>query len=161
MHKQVKSNIITSHNLSSLPTIHSHHTRSSANLNYYVPTVRLDLSKTSFNYCGPMIWNSLPKEIKNASTAQFKILLRQYLLKNYLLWPSALCNFFHINAFLYSAFKWCFLFLLPQFLPYRGYNCNVFAEWSSVPPMKLCAPCNSSDCYYVLHHNSEFDMYIL
>ena len=84
MYNQIRNNIITSNNLFSLPTIHSHDTRQSANLNYYIPPVRLNLGITAFNFCGTVVWNSLPNKIKTASTFQFKILLKQHLLKNYL-----------------------------------------------------------------------------
>ena len=84
MYNQIRNNIITSNNLFSLPTIHSHQTRQSANHNNYVPSVKLNLGKTSLRYCGPIIWNSLPNKIKDASTFQFKRLLKQHLLENYL-----------------------------------------------------------------------------
>ena len=84
MHSQVKNNVVTSDNLCSISTVHSYNTRQAANENYYVPSVHLNLGQTSFSYCGPIIWNSLPVEIKTASRFRFKTLLKRFLLQKYL-----------------------------------------------------------------------------
>jgi hypothetical protein len=70
-------------NLSTIPTIHSHNTRRNNDLNYYVPPVRSNLGKTSFSYCGPMIWNVIPKEIKTSTQYNFKPTYKKYLLQRY------------------------------------------------------------------------------
>ena len=77
-------------NIYSLSTVHSHNTRSSSSHNYFVPSVKSNLGKTSFSYYGPIAWNSLDNEIKTASKFQFKHLLKKHMLKKYLPEPPAL-----------------------------------------------------------------------
>ena len=84
MFNQIKKDSVFSQNLSSLQSVHSYRTRSSNNLNYFIPSVRSNLGKTSFSYYGPIVWNSLPNKIKRSSKYQFKFLLKSHLLKNYL-----------------------------------------------------------------------------
>ena len=62
---------------------HTHSTRSSKNNNCFIPTVRTNLGKSSINYQGPIIWNSIPKEIKSLSLYSFKKKFCSHLIKNY------------------------------------------------------------------------------
>ena len=73
MFKQVRNNNVICQNISSLSTVHSYNTRSSKS-NYFIPTVHSNLGKTSFTYYGPIIWNSIPNQIKQLS--QFKFLFK-------------------------------------------------------------------------------------
>ena len=61
---QIRNNNIVCQNLSSLPSVHSYNTKSSNNLNYFIPSVDSNLGKTSLKYYGPIVWNSLPIEIE-------------------------------------------------------------------------------------------------
>ena len=77
----------TSQNILSLSTVHSYNTRSTSKKNYFIPSVKSNIGKTSLNYYGPVIWNLLPTKIKSASEFQFKPLLKQHLLNKYLPLP--------------------------------------------------------------------------
>ena len=77
----------TSQNILSLSTVHSYNTRSISKNNYFIPSVKSNIGKTSFNFSGPVIWNLLPTKIKSASEFQFKRLLKQHLLEKYLPLP--------------------------------------------------------------------------
>ena len=83
MYNQIRKNNITCQNLSSISTVHSYSTRSSAKLNYFTPSVNSNLGKTSLKYCGPIVWNSLPGKLKTSSIFQFKRLLKKHLLEMY------------------------------------------------------------------------------
>lgn len=74
----------TFQNLNSLSTVHSHNTRSSSKNNYFLPSVKSNLGKTSFTYYGPLVWNSLPNEVRTTPKFQFKFLLKNHLLERYL-----------------------------------------------------------------------------
>ena len=84
MFNQVKNNNIICPNLSNILSLHSHSTRSSHKLNYYIPLAKTNLGKTSFEHCGPLIWNTLPSKIKDSTVFQFKSLLKKHLLNMYL-----------------------------------------------------------------------------
>ena len=59
--------------------IHNYNTRSAHNL--HAPIVRTDIRKFSIKYRGPIIWNSLPPQIKVLSNKQiFKTKLKQHLI---------------------------------------------------------------------------------
>ena len=88
MFNQIKNNNIICQNLSPVSEPHSYSTRSSHNLDYCIPRVKSNLGKTSFQFCGPLVWNSLPNEIKSSSIFQFKMRLKKHLLNSYL--PPAL-----------------------------------------------------------------------
>ena len=38
--------------------------RSETNKNFWIPQSKLEIYKNSLSYSGPVVWNSLPKEIK-------------------------------------------------------------------------------------------------
>ena len=85
IYNQIKqNNIIIIHNLTSLSDIHSYSTRSANNQNFHLPLVHSNLGKTALTYQGPIIWNSVPNNIKNSSIYQFKFLLKKHFLKSYL-----------------------------------------------------------------------------
>ena len=83
MFNQIRKNHNVSENISSLNSTHIYNTRSSYNQNYYVPSVNSNIGKTSFRYSGPLVWNSLPKNIKTSTKFQFKHLLKNHLLNIY------------------------------------------------------------------------------
>ena len=72
----------TANNLTPLTKLHSHNTRSLQNNNFYIPPVRTNLGKTSFSYNGPVIWNSLPTEVRNSTDFCFNKSLKIYLFKS-------------------------------------------------------------------------------
>ena len=84
--KLMKKQIVkyTSQNILPISTVHSHNTRSSSKQNYFIPSVKSNIGKTSFNYYGPIVWNRLPNDIKTASEFRFKYLLKKYLINQYL-----------------------------------------------------------------------------
>lgn len=83
MHKHYKNKISTSNHLTSISSIHSHNTRSMLNGNYYLPSVRTNLGKTSFCFNGPKVWNSFPDTIRNSSDFMFKRNLKKHLIEKY------------------------------------------------------------------------------
>ena len=65
--------------LHTISEIHNYNTRSSNN--YYIPKVRLDVTQKSYSYCGPMVWNNIPLDIRSVlNEATFKQKLRKYLM---------------------------------------------------------------------------------
>ena len=42
--------------------------RSFSNQNFYIPKPNISLFKNSLSYSGPVIWNTIPSDIKNSST---------------------------------------------------------------------------------------------
>ena len=50
MQKHHKEKILLSHRLTNLTHLHNHNTRSHCNMNYYLPSVRTNLGKTSFSF---------------------------------------------------------------------------------------------------------------
>ena len=38
--------------------------RSVTNMNFWIPKAKLEIYKNSLSYSGPVVWNSLPKEMK-------------------------------------------------------------------------------------------------
>ncbi len=83
MHKHYKNKTTTSNHLTGLSSIHTHNTRSMLNNNYYLPSVRTNLGKTSLYFNGPKIWNSIPNKIRNSSDFVFKRSLKKYLIGKY------------------------------------------------------------------------------
>ena len=47
--------------------VHGYNTRSSENMNLYVPKYTKEICKRSFAYKGSMLWNDLPDEVKESS----------------------------------------------------------------------------------------------
>ena len=63
-------------------TFHERKLRSSCSGNLAIPRPHLECFKKSLSYSGPKVWNSLPSDVKSAtSLANFKHMLRCHLLK--------------------------------------------------------------------------------
>ena len=62
--------------------VHNYNTRNASN--YHLPKIRTTCMKNSFFFQGPVIWNSIPPEIKSSNTLNlFKTKFKQFLLNNY------------------------------------------------------------------------------
>ena len=48
--------------------VHAQNTRSSKNIDLYVPMYAKEICKSSFAYKGSMLWNDLPDEVKESSS---------------------------------------------------------------------------------------------
>ena len=48
--------------------------RSVSNQNFYIPKPNTSLFKNSLSYSGPIIWNTIPSDIKNSSSINFFLL---------------------------------------------------------------------------------------
>ena len=60
--------------------VHGYNTRSSENMNLYVPKYTIEICKRSFAYKGSMLWNDLPDEVKESSSLDaFKSNYRFYI----------------------------------------------------------------------------------
>ena len=60
--------------------VHGYDTRSSENMNLYVPKYTKEICKRSFAYKGSMLWNDLPDEVKESSSLDaFKSNYRFYI----------------------------------------------------------------------------------
>ena len=60
--------------------VHGYNTRSSENMNLYVPKYTKEICKRSFVYKGSMLWNDLPDEVKESSSLDaFKSNYRFYI----------------------------------------------------------------------------------
>ena len=60
--------------------VHGYDTRSSENMNLYVPKYTKEICKRSFAYKGSMLWNDLPDEVKESSSLDaFKTNYRFYI----------------------------------------------------------------------------------
>ena len=60
--------------------VHGYNTRSSENMNLYVPKYTKEICKRSFAYKGSMLWNDLPDEVKESSSLDaFKSNYRFYI----------------------------------------------------------------------------------
>ena len=103
--------------------IHGYDTRSSENMNLYVPRCTKELCKRSFLYTGSMLWNDLPMSWKNPVHLMYlKATIVSSLVDN--LWDymgkficrCTLFNYLHIPGFFY---------LLSGFL-YKGYFVSCF-----------------------------------
>ena len=63
--------------------IHSHATRNAAN--FHIPKARTMLTYKSIVYQGPVVWNSIPNEIRNSITLNlFKCKYKKFLQVKYL-----------------------------------------------------------------------------
>ena len=59
--------------------VHGYNTRSSENMNLYVPKYSKEICKRSFAYKGSMPWNDLPEEVKESSSLDaFKIIVSTF-----------------------------------------------------------------------------------
>ena len=83
MHKSKIGKIKLPQKFTKISEIHSHNTRSNANADYFVPSARINLSKNSFSYCGPKLWNNIPLEVRSSSPFTFKSRFKLYLLNTY------------------------------------------------------------------------------
>ena len=62
--------------------IHSHNTRNKEG--YLIPSVRTNCRKITVSYAGPILWNSLPQQLRQPpSEALFKKKLKYTLLATY------------------------------------------------------------------------------
>ena len=60
--------------------VHGYNTRSSENMNLYVPKYTKEICKHSFAYKGSMLWNDLPDEVNESSSLDaFKSNYRFYI----------------------------------------------------------------------------------
>ena len=62
--------------------VHNHNLR---NCNgYYIQNIRTNNRKFTINYCGPVLWNTLPQQLRKLRTIkQFKNKLKELLLMGY------------------------------------------------------------------------------
>ena len=63
--------------------IHNHNTRKSCMGNIALPLPKTEFFKRSLLYSGPILWNSLPTDIRNCTClSNFKSYFKNYLLNN-------------------------------------------------------------------------------
>ena len=53
-------------------SIHHHNTRSSSSKNLYITRMPTNKTQQSLEYMGPLVWNSVPPQLKDLSLSQFK-----------------------------------------------------------------------------------------
>ena len=59
--------------------LHPHNTRHASNLNLNIPKPKTSTFMNSFSYQGPLIWNTLPTNIRDSNNIQtFKTHLKEY-----------------------------------------------------------------------------------
>ena len=64
--------------------IHTYPTRSSCNNNIVLPLVKTEFFKRTLSYTGPVLWNSLPPDLRNSASANiFKKSFKCFLLCNF------------------------------------------------------------------------------
>ena len=64
--------------------IHTYPTRSSCNNNIVLPLVKTEFFKRALSYTGPVLWNSLPPDLRNSASANmFKKSFKCFLLCNF------------------------------------------------------------------------------
>ena len=83
MRRLIGENSLEINNLSLISTSHNHYTRSAKNNNFYLPSVRTNLDKSSIKFQGPIIWNTIPNDIKSLPLQSFKNKFRNHLHSNY------------------------------------------------------------------------------
>lgn len=66
-----------------LSSLHSHSTRSSTNLNYFIPRAKTETGKKSKQILGARIWSEVPSVIKGYSFSNFVKKYKQHLLSEY------------------------------------------------------------------------------
>jgi hypothetical protein len=76
MSQMMRENSLAANNISLISTSHNYSSRSSNNNNCFIPYVRTDIGKSSIKYQGPIVWNTIPNEIKSLSCQSFKIKFR-------------------------------------------------------------------------------------
>ena len=72
MHQMLREKSLAANNISLLSNSHNYDTRSSYNKNCYIPSIRTNIGKTSIKYQGPIVWNSIPNDLKSLSPLLFK-----------------------------------------------------------------------------------------
>ena len=82
MYKYNSNDWLGSYEMATVKETHSHFTRFSIS-NYYSPLVKSRMSKGTLSIVGPKIWSTLPNELKSLPFAQFKIQLKNHLIKDY------------------------------------------------------------------------------
>ena len=83
MRRLIGENSLGNNDLSLLSNTHSYSTRSANNNNFFIPSVRTNLGKTSLKYQGPIIWNSIPNDFKSLPLQSFKTKVRNHLFSYY------------------------------------------------------------------------------
>ena len=83
MRRLIRENSLEINDLSLISTSHSHYTRSAKSNNFFIPSVRTNLGKSSIKFQGPIIWNTIPNEIKSLSLQSFKSKFRNHLINSY------------------------------------------------------------------------------
>ena len=83
MRRMLREGSVVNNSSSLLTNSHNYSTRSSKNNNFFIPSVRTNLGKSSLSYQGPIIWNAIPNEIKLLSLYSFKNKFRAHLINNY------------------------------------------------------------------------------
>ena len=83
MRQMIKQDSLATNNISLLTSTHNYSTRSAKNNNCFIPTVRTNIGKSAIKYQGPIVWNSIPSEIKSSSIPCFKKKLSTYYIDKY------------------------------------------------------------------------------
>ena len=83
MHSFFKNQLYCDVLMKNLSECHTYLTRLSKSQNCFVPSVRTNLGKYSFQYIGPKLWQNVPFEFKNCSTESFKSKYKKYLIDLY------------------------------------------------------------------------------
>ena len=60
------------HVLTPASRIHNHNTRFLSDMNYFRPRVSTNVSKTSFKFCAPKIWETVPPGLRCLPYHKFK-----------------------------------------------------------------------------------------
>ena len=63
--------------------VHDHQTRFAMKKNFVRPKAFNEIFKRSLSYSGPLIWSSVPEELKRLPADLIKVKYKQYLLQNY------------------------------------------------------------------------------
>ena len=63
--------------------VHDHQTRYATNNNFIRPKAYNDTFKRSLSYSGPLIWSSVPEDLKRLPPNQIKLKYKEHLLQNY------------------------------------------------------------------------------
>ena len=83
MHSLFKNQLNCDFSINNLSECHTHLTRLSKSHNCFVPSVRTNIGKSSFQYIGPKLWQNVPAEFKICSIVSFKNKYKKYLINLY------------------------------------------------------------------------------
>ena len=83
MFKLKNGTVVGENTLTKLTNIHNHNTRLADNSNFFISHKRTKLGQQSFNFNGPKVWATIPGELKELNTSQFKHKYKQLLLDTY------------------------------------------------------------------------------